>query len=184
MPAWDLLEGLEESDQQLVLAAAERRRFSRQEVVFHEGDLGDMLFLIASGRVSVHVTTPAGDVATLTVLGQGQCFGEMALLKRSSQRTSTVTALEDTHVLKLRRDTFTALRREHPQVDRLLVSMLAARVDRLSVQLVEALYVLVDKRVARRLLDLARVYREAGLPASCRSPRRTSPAWPGRPDRR
>jgi CRP/FNR family transcriptional regulator, cyclic AMP receptor protein len=53
---------------------------------------------------------------------------------------------------------FAALRARHPQVDRVLVAMLADNVRRLSGQVLEALYVPVDERVARRLHELAEVY--------------------------
>jgi CRP-like cAMP-binding protein len=50
------------------------------------------------------------------------------------------------------------LRDEHPTVDRFLVDLLAATVTRLSEQLLEALFVPVDKRVLRRLVALAAEY--------------------------
>ena len=164
MTTWDLLEGLDEADRQLVLSAATRRRYGRREVLFSEGDPGESLYLLETGRVAVRITTPAGDTATLTVLGPGQCFGEMALMKRSAERTATVIALEPVSVLTLQRGAFAALRRRHPEVERVLVSILAARVDRLSGQLVEALYVPTEIRVARRLVDLVRVYHDGVLP--------------------
>lgn len=154
----DLLSRLDEADREAVLAKARRRAFERNEVVFHQGDPGDSVHLIESGRVAVRIVTAAGDVATLTVMGAGQSFGELALLKRSSKRTATVVALEPTRTLSLHADAFDELRREQPQVERLLVAILGARVERLTAHLVEALYVQADKRVLRRLLELVRLY--------------------------
>ncbi|MGH8921188.1 MAG: cyclic nucleotide-binding domain-containing protein, partial [Actinomycetes bacterium] len=74
-----LLTGLDEAERSRLLAAGEPRRFRRHEVVFHEGDPGDSLHLILSGQLTVRVTTPLGDVATLSLLGTGQSFGELAL---------------------------------------------------------------------------------------------------------
>jgi CRP-like cAMP-binding protein len=59
---------------------------------------------------------------------------------------------------------FNELRRAHPAVDRLLIDILASRVDRLSRELTEALYLPVDLRLARRLLALASVYRDGDAP--------------------
>jgi CRP-like cAMP-binding protein len=53
---------------------------------------------------------------------------------------------------------FTTIRDTHPEVERLLVSALAHRVDELSGRLLEALYTGVDRRVYRRLLDLAEIF--------------------------
>lgn len=159
---WRLLSGLQDSDIERVLASARRRRFEPGEVVFHEGDPGTALHLLESGRVAVRVTTPDGDVATLTVVAPGEVFGEMALLRRSSTRTATAVALDAAATLSLERDVFLALCAQHPQVERMLVGVLAGRVERLSAHLVEALYVGVDKRVMRRLLELCRVYGSPG----------------------
>jgi CRP-like cAMP-binding protein len=155
---WSLLRSLREKEQQAVLAATTRRRYRRGEIVFHEGDLGDSVHLLATGRVAVRTNTPDGDTVTYAVSGPGEAFGELALLSRDHRRTATVVALEDTETLVLRREQFERVRSQHPGIDRMLVEILASRVRRLSAHLVEALYVPVDKRVVRRLLVLCRQY--------------------------
>lgn len=157
-----LLEGLPEEEVRRVLASARRRKFARNEVVFHEGDLADAVHLISKGRVAVRVTTALGDVATLSILGEGDIFGEMALLT-PSERTATVIALEPTETLSITRENFERLRRERPAVMEVLASILAEKVRRASAQLVEALYVPADLRVLRRLLDLAAIYGDGAV---------------------
>jgi CRP/FNR family transcriptional regulator, cyclic AMP receptor protein len=159
---WRLFGSLSESDQARVLDSARRRGFAVGETLFSEGDPGTALHLIESGRVAIRVTTPDGEVATLTVVGPGEAFGEMALLRRSSTRTASAIAMEPVTTLSLERDVFLRLCVEHPHVERLLIGLLAARVERLSGHLVEALYLGVDKRVLRRLLELCRVYGAPG----------------------
>jgi CRP/FNR family cyclic AMP-dependent transcriptional regulator len=155
---WPVLAELPEDDRRRVLQAARRRRYARHEVIFHEGDPGDTLHLIAKGRVAVAVATPLGDTTTLTVLGGGPFFGELALVGNQPVRTATVTALESTETLALRQQQFDELRRDHPTIDRFLVAVLAEQVKRLSTQLLEALFVDAETRVLRRLLDLAQEY--------------------------
>jgi CRP/FNR family transcriptional regulator, cyclic AMP receptor protein len=155
---WSLLGGLTVEDRQRIVQAARRRRYARHEVIFHEGDPGDTLHLLAVGHVAVRITTPLGDTATLTVLGPGDAFGELALLVADARRTATVVALEPSQTLTLRRAQFDELRRTQPALDRLLIDLLAADVTRLSERLLEALYVPADKRVLRRLLGLAEQY--------------------------
>jgi CRP-like cAMP-binding protein len=106
----------------------------------------------------VRVATRDGDTASLAVLGSGQAFGEMALLRTSAQRSASVVALEASETLSLHRDVFFALCNTHPSIERLLVSVLAARVDRLSRHLVEALHLPVEQRIVRRLIETARLY--------------------------
>lgn len=154
---WPLLEGIPEEPRRRVLAAGRLRRFARGEVVFHEGDPGDTLHLIAKGRVAVRITTQLGEVATLAILGPGDFFGELALLG-PSHRTATVSATEPTETLAIDRDSFEALKQEHPSVESFVVAVLSAQVRRLSGQVLEALYVPADKRVLRRLNELAQAY--------------------------
>src|SRR3954452_12502281 len=153
-----LLAVLSEERRRAVLAAAVRRRYKKGEIVFHDGDPGDALHLIASGRVAVRVTTPMGDVATLQVLGPGECFGEGALLSDGSRRAATVQALEPLQTMVLSRSDFVRLRDDHPDIDALLVDILAARVQQLTTGLTEALYVPAEQRVLRRLAELADLY--------------------------
>lgn len=153
-----LLATLDEAERRAVLAQARRRRFAKGEVLFHEGDLGDALHLLVKGRVAIRVTTPLGEVATLSILGGGAAFGELALLAPDSRRTATAVALEATETLALGRTAFEGLRSRHPAVERAVVDGLAASVARLSAQLLEALYLPADRRVVRRLLGLVEVY--------------------------
>jgi CRP/FNR family transcriptional regulator, cyclic AMP receptor protein len=159
---WPLLAPLRPDERERVLAAARPRRYARGEVVFHEGDPGESLHLVQSGRFAVRVSVPSGDTATLSVLVPGAAFGELALLRESHDRTATIVALEASSTLVLSRPDFMALRRDHPGVEQLLVETLARRVDELSRALLEALYVGVDRRVIRRLADLADAYAVPG----------------------
>lgn len=155
---WQLLEGLPETEVQNIIGAARRRSFRRGVVIFHEHDPGESLHLIEKGRVAVRVTTPMGDEVTFEVLGTGDVFGEMALLEEKALRNATVVALEETHTISIDRSAFEAVRRNHPAIERVLLRILAERVQRLSTHLVEALYVPADLRVLRRLLDLTKIY--------------------------
>lgn len=154
-----LLGRLTEDDRRKVLSGTRRRRYARGEVVFHEGDLGDALHLIAKGHVAVRATTPLGDVSTFTVLGPGEVFGEGALLADDSRRTGTVVALEPVETQTLSGDQFGTLRREHPEVDRFLIEVLSTQVRRLSSRLQEALFIPAETRVLRRLVELGDSYR-------------------------
>lgn len=154
-----LLASLPAPLQQRVLAAARRREFDRREVVVHEGDIADSLHLVRSGRLAAQVATPHGQVATLSVIGPGEYFGEISLLdRRSPRRTATIIALESTQTLSISRSAFTRLCEDHPGVLHLLTVALAESVDRLSQRLLEAMYDDLDHRVYRQLAVLAEVY--------------------------
>jgi CRP/FNR family transcriptional regulator, cyclic AMP receptor protein len=152
-----ILNGLDAELRREVLAAARLRRFARGEIVFHEGDPGDTFHLVAKGRFAVRISTELGETATLAVLGQGDFFGELALVGENP-RTATITALEASETMALHRESFQELRATYPPVQAFLVEVLGTQVGRLSDQVVEALYAPAEKRVLRRLGDLAEIY--------------------------
>jgi CRP/FNR family transcriptional regulator, cyclic AMP receptor protein len=121
-------------------------------------DPADTLHLIAAGHVSVRVTLPGGEFVTVALFGPGDAFGELALVGGPRPRGATVIALEPCETLSLGRDQFERLRASYPGVNRFLLELLSARVERLNGQLVEALYVPAERRVLRRLLDLCQMY--------------------------
>ena len=155
---WPLLRPLEEEDRRRVLAAASRHRYRRGEAIFREGDRGDSLHLLDRGHVAVQMTSPLGDVLTLAVLAPGEMFGELAVLSSQPYRTATILSLERTETLVISGNDFADLRRRYPSLNELLLELASARIPRLSGQLVEALFVRVDKRGLRRVLALAELY--------------------------
>ena len=127
-------------------------------MIFHQGDPADALHLIAAGHVTVRVTLRGGEFVVLAIFGPGDVFGEIALVGSPHARAGTVVALERCETLSLGRDEFDRLRASYPGVDRFLVELLSARVERLNNYLLEALYVPAERRVLRRLLHLCELY--------------------------
>ena len=162
---WALLEGVPEEDVRRVLSISRRRKFTRGEVVFHQEDPADTLHLIDKGRFVARVGTSLGDTASLAVLGPGEMFGELALLGGDDpRRSATVAALEAGETRSVHRLDFDRLRREYPETAEVLVAILAGQVRRLSSHLLDALYLPAEKRVRRRLLEVAALYDDDVVP--------------------
>jgi len=162
---WPLLAGVPEEEIQLVLSIARRRKFARGEVVFHQEDPADTLHLIAKGRFVVRVTTALGDTAIFSVLGPGEMFGELALLGGDhARRSATVAALEQAETRSVHRIDFERLRSRNPETVNVMIAILSGQVQRLSKHLVEALYVPADKRVLRRLGEMAEIFSDGVVP--------------------
>jgi CRP-like cAMP-binding protein len=155
---WPLLASLPPEEVRQVLSIARRRRFSRGEVVFHQQDPADSLHLISKGRFAIRVMTPVGDTATIAIRGPGESFGEMALVDGHARRAATVRALEEAESMAVFQTDFARLRRQFPAVDQVLMTFLANEVRMLNERLLEALYMPVDRRVRRRLVELAEQY--------------------------
>ena len=152
-----LLDKVPEEARRDVLKVARRRRFARNEVVFHEGDEGDTLHLLLKGHVAVRTTTPAGDVAMVRVISAGQIFGELALLG-PAPRSATVAALDPCETLALNRQVLEGLRAAHRSVDALLLEALATEIRRLASQLRDAMYEPAERRLYRRLAELTEMF--------------------------
>lgn len=161
---WPLLSPLPPPVRAKVLAATRARRYVRGQVVFSEGEPGDTLHLVQSGRLAVRVSTDSGESAILRILRPGDAFGELALLRRGEthQRSASITSLEDVTTLALGRAAFASLCATYPQVERLLMALMAERIDQLSQRLIEALYVGVERRIFRRLSELVDIYGAGG----------------------
>lgn len=79
---------------------SERVSVDQGTAIIREGEAGDAFYIVDAGRV--HVTVGGRDAG---VLGPGDAFGEIALL-RDVPRTATVTAEQPTDLLVLRRESF------------------------------------------------------------------------------
>jgi CRP/FNR family transcriptional regulator, cyclic AMP receptor protein len=150
---WRLFANLPPEVSRTFLVAAVRRRYAKGEVIFHEGDPGDAMHLIDRGNVVVRITNPLGDVATLSVRGPGDFFGDLGFINPEEYRSATVVALSSVETLVLQRGEMDRLVAEHPQVLWVMVEMLAERVRALSALVLESRYDTADVRVRRRLLE-------------------------------
>jgi CRP-like cAMP-binding protein len=159
---WRLLGDVPDEQVRLLVSVARRRRFARGEVVFHREDPGDSLHLVTAGRFAVKVMSPLGETVTIAVRGPGENFGEMALVGAEARRSATVEALERAETFEVYRADFDRLRNEHPSIDQVLTAFLAGAVRLLNERLLEALYLPADRRVLRRLVELAGVYGDDG----------------------
>ena len=96
-----------------LLDRVQEREVRAGEIVFRTGDSGDALYIIAHGVVDV---LNDSDHRTLAELGEGQAFGEMALLSEGT-RTATIRAKTDTQLLAIGKDDFDRLLAEDPFLD-------------------------------------------------------------------
>lgn len=136
------------------------RRFRRGEVMFHRGDPGTTLYLIAEGRVKVTVPTDEGADVVLTVLRPGDLLGELAVFD-GAPRSASAVALEPVTVWTLHRDDLLGCLQD-PATAAAMLAALARRLRRAD-ELVEDLSSLaLDARLARVLLRLAEDHGEDG----------------------
>jgi CRP/FNR family transcriptional regulator, cyclic AMP receptor protein len=160
----NLLEDLSVDERDALLTKCVRRRFARRQALFHFGDPSNGMYVVAKGRVVVRISTPTGEEASLTVIGPGQSVGEQSLLVQGGRRSASAVALEPVETLFLSRQAFLELRAEDAGFDQVMLRILAARVIRLTDQLIEALFVPATTRVLRRVIDAAALYGDGTIP--------------------
>jgi CRP/FNR family cyclic AMP-dependent transcriptional regulator len=158
---WDLLADLPDAELRRLVSGARRRRFERREVVYHQGDPGDSLHLIRKGRFAVRVMTPLGETVTVAIRGPGDVFGAMMLFDEGRGRSATILALSEAETFAIYKSDFERLRAEQPAVTEALLHFLAREVRGRNERLLEALYVSAERRLLRRLVELAELYAEA-----------------------
>ena len=85
------------------------------EVIFSKGSKGYSAYIVKRGRVEISVMPEAKKVV-LTTLGEKSVFGEMALVLEAHNRTATATALGDSEVVKISKDTFDKYMEDSPRL--------------------------------------------------------------------
>ena len=149
-----LFRDLDDGSIELVTAALRPRRFRRGETVFHAGDPGDALFIVAGGRVKIVLPPDDGsEPAILTTIGPGGFFGELALLD-GAPRSASAVALDAVVAHVLRRDAFDALIDEQPALRRALLAALAGEIRRITTQVEDLHFLDLPGRLALRLLRM------------------------------
>jgi membrane protein len=104
------------------------RLYGRDEYIFREGDIGQNIFYILSGRVVMEKKTGQGK-KMLEEMGPGQYLGTMAALIHSPL-TASARSLEESHIAVINGDTLRSLLRESDEVSLFLLQEFSNRIQR------------------------------------------------------
>jgi diguanylate cyclase (GGDEF)-like protein len=98
-----------------ITAFLERLKVKKGSVVFKEGDKGEDMFILLSGKLSAYVSQSDGTQRWLFEIKPGDFFGEMSIIAQEP-RSATLTAKEDTDVMVLQGIDFYRIVYEHPMI--------------------------------------------------------------------
>ena len=101
-----LFESLDDDAAKQLCELLETLDCEAQKVMFRAGDAGDAMYLIERGKVRICVQATDGHEVTLTELGRGDFFGEMALLDDGQRRSANAVVAEDARLAVLSREHF------------------------------------------------------------------------------
>ena len=122
-----LFESLDDDAAKQLCDLLETLDCERQKVLFRAGEAGDAMYLIERGKVRISVDATNGRELTLTELGRGDFFGEMALLN-GQPRSANATASEESRLAVLSRQHFLSfIMRGNPNVALEMMTALANR---------------------------------------------------------
>ncbi len=125
---------LEEEDLQKIAALLKEKKISKDSIVCKQGETGDALYIVQSGRIKSATTDAVGRERALSFYSEGQSFGEMALLTGETQST-TMQAVAESKLLLLRKADFDAFLAQNVHVMLQMMKVIAERQAQTSVRL-------------------------------------------------
>ena len=149
-----LFSDLSETSLKVITDKMVARSYDKEKMILIEESAGETFFLISEGTVKITRMSDDGREVILAILGEGDFFGEMALLDGEG-RSANVVALEDAEVLTLQRSDFLDILERFPKIAIHLLKELTTRI-RHSDQQIESLSLSgAEQRIALVLIRLA-----------------------------
>jgi CRP/FNR family transcriptional regulator, cyclic AMP receptor protein len=134
--------------------------YHKDAIVMAQGDPADAVFYIQSGKVKVSVVSEQGKEAVVAMLGTNDFFGE-GCLAGQAQRIATAATMTDSIIVRLEKAAIVRVIHQQPAFSGMFIAHLLARAIRVEADLVDQLFNSSEKRLARLLLLLANVGKEA-----------------------
>jgi CRP/FNR family transcriptional regulator, cyclic AMP receptor protein len=136
------------------------KEYSKNKVVFAQDDRCDAVYYLEKGKVKLTVLSEQGKEAVVALLDEGDFFGE-GCLAGQPVRMATVTTMTEAIIVRIEKAAMVRALRERPQFSEKFMAHLLARNVRVEADLVDQLFNSSEKRLARVLLLLANVGKEA-----------------------
>ncbi len=146
-------EGMDDVMEQEFSAHLDVITLPQNDVLFHQGDQGDRMYVVTSGALTVLLTNKDGLERRIDVLDTGESVGEIALLT-GQKRSATVRALTDASLISLSKDGLDQLSQKYPELGKKLLEKMLPRIQR--TQLALAVTHLLGPLDAQALHDLQR----------------------------
>lgn len=151
---FSLFQGLPDERLANVTRCAMMRRVPRGQAVVHAGDQPDYVYFVLTGNLKVLVSDEDGREVILTILGQGEIFGEMGIFDEQP-RSASVVAVQPADLVMISKQDFKQLMRDDFDIAWRLMCNLAERL-RNADRKIESLALMdVYGRVAHLLLEMA-----------------------------
>ena len=149
-----IFQGVEPSAMEALAAQLQPVDFPRGHVIFNEGEPGDRLYIITSGKVKIGRKSVDGRENLLTIMGPSDMFGELSIFD-PGPRTSSATTVTEVRAVSMDRSALKEWIGRRPEIAEQLLRVLARRLRRTNNNLADLIFTDVPGRVAKELLRLA-----------------------------
>ncbi len=159
-----IFQGVDPTAVEALSSALEPVEFPRAHVIFAEGEPGDRLYIIVSGKVKIGRRSADGRENLLAVFGPSDMFGELSIFD-PGPRTSTATTVTEVRAVTMDRAALHEWIGKRPEIADQLLRVIARRLRRTNNMLADLIFTDVPGRVAKALLQLAQRFgsQEAGM---------------------
>jgi CRP/FNR family transcriptional regulator, cyclic AMP receptor protein len=137
------------------------QHYRPKQAIFSQGDPANAVFYVQAGKVRLSVLSKQGKEATLALLGTGDFLGEGCIASDQPIRLATATAITECSIMKIEKSRMVHVLHEQHSLSDMFVAYIVERHNRTQADLVDQLFNSSEKRLARALLLLARVGKEA-----------------------
>ena len=137
------------------------RHYHLKQAIFSQGERADAVFYIQQGKVRLSVLSKQGREATIALLGAGDFLGEGCIASDQPIRLVTATAITECSLLKIDKSRMLRTLHDEHEFSDMFVAYVVERHNRTQADLVDQLFNSSEKRLARALLLLSRVGKEA-----------------------
>jgi len=146
-----------------LMAHASLLNFKAGEFLIRSGEAGNGLYVIKSGLLKVLLPSPIqeNDAIIISILGPDNFVGELSLID-NQPRSASVAAMADTELCFICQRSFQETAQHHPEIYKTLAEVLANRLRQTSDSVIATAFLTAKGRVARVMLELARVCGERG----------------------
>jgi CRP-like cAMP-binding protein len=149
-----LFSELSDDDLREIVKLAVRQVYKKDNMILIEEEIGSTMFIILDGRVKISRISDDGREVILSILSEGDFFGEMSILD-GQNRSANVVTLEDSKIMVIRREDFLQMLHDYPQIAINLLKELAQRLRRSDAQIKSLSLQNATGKVASTLLRIA-----------------------------
>jgi CRP/FNR family transcriptional regulator len=136
-----------------IASAATMRLSAKLEMIFHEGDIAQAFYIVASGKVKIFKLSPDGKEQILMIASVGNSFAEAALFS-GGRYPASAQALEDSELIVINREKFVRLLGKNPDLAVNLIARLSELLRKMTSLVEELSLTDVTTRVAHRLMKM------------------------------